>query len=222
MVDAERLLKIYRKARARLGKIENFKDAQDYAESLSAAIARILGDMDLTEATEEEIAAMLRPTLKEAQNDAIRAARLAQNAQNAAVRLNIGTLTAEASTAAPLEIAEQLAGKAVTKDFVEGLLSQKIIGSIDETERKNIEARDNMGLKVHIVRKYSDRGLRAGTKYAEPCQWCLSRCGEWDNYQAAKAAGCFERHPGCLCTIDYDTGKIHYAVRGRGAWWKKD
>ena len=111
----------------------------------------------------------------------------------------------------------QLAGKIAAPGLVKNLIKQSTIGAVDETIRRNAEAREEMGLDVSIVRTYSDVGLRAGTKYSEDCEWCLERCGEWDNYKDAKDAGCFERHPGCLCMIDYHVGKTH-SVSSGGGW----
>lgn len=208
MDAAKDVLRQYLRGRKISSGIKTFGDAQKYAEGLAGTLAKVLGS-DFSEVTEDELADVLRTVLRRAYDDAASMAMTAQYAQNAKLRLQLGALRAEFDAAEVESLAQELAGKAVTGEFVEHLLQKDLIGAIDETIRRNAEARQDMGLEVHIVRTYSDVGLRSGTKYAEDCEWCISRCGEWDNYREAYDAGCFERHPGCLCTIDYTVGTTH-------------
>lgn len=220
-MDATQALNEYRKARPKLSGIETFEAAQLYAEDAGAAVAKIFATMDLEELaamSTDDLAALLRPALRAAYGDSVNAAAMAQRIQNAQAQLGLGVLEADFDAATVRAIAEQLVGKEFSVEFLENLIKQETLKGFDETVRKNAEARDNMGLKVHIVRTYSDVGLRSGTKYAEPCEWCLSRCGEWDNYKEAYAAGCFERHPGCGCIIEYEVGKTHTIQRAPGNW----
>ena len=98
------------------------------------------------------------------------------------------------------------------------LVEKELVGLVDDTVRINAEAREELGLTTHITRTYSDVGLRSGTKYSEDCEWCKSRCGSWDNYRDAYEAGAFERHPGCLCEIDYHVKNTHTRSRGSYKW----
>jgi hypothetical protein len=103
----------------------------------------------------------------------------------------------------------------VTDDYVRGLVTNNSLGVVDDAIRINSEASENVGLFVHIVRRYDDVGLHNGK---DVCQWCMEREGEWDDYQDALAAGAFERHPGCGCIIDYNVGKTHTWSNTKGAW----
>lgn len=216
MDDVKVILRNYARGKKAVRGIDTFADAQNYAEKLGKALADALGD-SFEDVAEEELSSVLRAVLKRAYDDSAVGAATAQFRQNQKAKLGIGTLRAEFDPADADKIAEELAGKIVEPGFVQNLIKQKTIGAVDETIRRNVEAREEMGLEVNIVRKYSDVGLRAGTKYSEDCAWCLERCGEWDNYKDAKDAGCFERHPGCLCEIDYHVGRTH-SVSSGGGW----
>lgn len=217
-MDAEKIVRAYMKAHKSLKGIKSYTDAQLYAENAGKNAAEALGEYDYTDVEQSELSMVLRILLRQTHHDASSAARIAQRLVNEQAGIGVGVLTATFDPTEADKIAEELVGRAVTKEFVQTILQQKAVGAVDETIRKNSEAQDNMGLKVHIVRKYSDVGLRDGTPYAEPCQWCLSRCGEWSSYSDAYQAGCFERHPGCLCEIDYEVGKTHTRTRGWSGW----
>lgn len=216
MDDVKTILRNYARGKKAVRGIDTFGDAQNYAEKLGKALADALGN-DFDGIAEEELSGVLRTVLKRAYDDSAVGAASAQFRQNQKAKFGIGTLRAEFDPADADRAAEELAGKIVEPGFVQNLIRQKTIGAVDETIRRNAEAREEMGLEVSIVRKYSDVGLRAGTKYSEDCEWCLERCGEWDNYKDAKDAGCFERHPGCLCEIDYHVGRTH-SVSSGGGW----
>lgn len=217
-MDADKIVRAYMKAHKTLKGIKTYNDAQLYAEAVGKNATDALGEYDFTNVSESELSAVLRLLMRQAHFDASSAAKVAQRLQNEAAGLGVGVLEAAFDPANVDKVAAELAGKAVTKAFVGNLLQQQTVGAVDDTIKRNSEAHDSMGLRVHIVRKYSDVGLRDGTPYAEPCQWCLSRCGEWDNYKEAYNAGCFERHPGCLCEIDYEVGKTHTRTRGLSGW----
>lgn len=216
MDDVKTILRNYARSKKAVRDIDTFGAAQNYAEKLGNILADAIGT-DFEDIAEEDLALVLRSVLKRAYDDSAVAAASAQHRQNQKAKLGIGTLRAEFDPANADKVAEELAGKIVEPGFVQNLIKQKTIGAVDETIRRNAEAREEMGLEVSIVRKYSDVGLRAGTKYSEDCAWCLERCGEWDNYKDAKDAGCFERHPGCLCEIDYHVGRTH-SVSSGGGW----
>lgn len=213
MDDGKVMLRKYMRGK-KIGKeIATFADAQKQAEQLGQLLADTLGS-DFSDVSEVELAAALKLVLRHAYDDSTSVAAMAQRAQNGKLKANIGALRGEFDPAEADKIAEELAGKLVTAEYVTGIIQKATVGAVDETVRKNAEARENMGFEVHISRTYSDVGLRNGTKYSEDCQWCLERCGDWDNYQDAYNAGCFERHPGCLCIIDYQVGKTHTMSSG--------
>ncbi len=103
----------------------------------------------------------------------------------------------------------------ITDDYLRNLVKNNSLGVVDETLRINAAAATNMVLIVHITRKYDDVGLHNGK---DVCQWCMDREGDWTDYPEAYSAGCFERHPGCGCVIDYHVGKTHTWSNSKGGW----
>lgn len=76
----------------------------------------------------------------------------------------------------------------------------------DDFQKTNAEIREELGYDQVVIRTYDDVGLHHGTKYAQPCQWCLDRAGTWD-YAEARDNGVFNRHPGCNCKIEVITSE---------------
>lgn len=180
----------------KLPTIQSFIDAQKYAERLGADIMDTLPD----EITEEVAEDTLIPMLSDAAKKVIRAAMLAQLITDKNAGVGLAALSPEFNARLVAElIIDEIAEGGQTRS----LIDKNLIGIVDDTVRINAEAREELGLKTHVIRTYSDVGLRNGTKYSEDCEWCLSRCGEWDSIEDAKRDGCFERHPGCLCEINY-------------------
>lgn len=216
----EIILREYLRSRPRADNgIKSFKDAQLYAEEIGDIMAGAIADNCNFEMCDEAAAVeILEPLLRQAYKDAARAGSIAQQTQNRRAQLGLGTLEAEFDASVVPKIAEKVAYRPVLREDLSNLLTQRTLGAVDETIRVNVRAREEMGLKVHIVRRYDNVGLRSGTKHAEDCQWCLERCGEWDDYQEAYDAGCFERHPGCGCMIEYHVGKTHTWQNSAGGW----
>lgn len=183
--------------------IKTFIDAQKYAEQLGGDIVESLAE----EMTEEEIIEALIPSLQSAGKNIARAARIAQSIIDDNAGLGLASLEPE------FNVMQMAARIAQSIAYGNNATEKELVGIVDETVRINAEAREDLGLTTHIVRTYSDVGIRNGTKYSEDCEWCLSRCGEWNSYADAYAAGAFERHPGCKCEIDYYYDKT--GTRGR-------
>ena len=219
--DVNRILRIYEATRKRSGKMQAFSDVQDYILSLGDAAAKALNGIDFSAMTESEIVAILNPILKRAHSDAVSAEASMIRSAIKRAKLGIDTLAPKYSADKTRELARDFSAKQVSLDYARNAISRRIMESADETVRENAQAHYDMGLTVHIVRRYSSLGLRNGTPYAEPCQWCLDRCGEWDNYQDAYDAGCFERHDGCCCQIDYDVGGTHTTSRDKWNWYNR-
>ena len=217
MVDAEKVTKEYSRLHKPPRDIKTFAEAQEYSGKAGKALAKALGntfdDMD-----EDEIAELLKAVLKRPFRDSAAATALAQKAQLEVAGLGINALRADYDESKAVALAQELFGKEVSMELVENLLSRETLRAYDETIRKNVEANNNMGLRTHITRTYGDVGLHAGTPYAEDCQWCLSRCGEWFDYSEAYNSGAFERHPGCTCEIEYKVGKTHTRSTGGNNW----
>lgn len=219
--DINRILRIYEAARKRSGKMRAFSDVQDYVLSLGDAVAKALNGIDFSAMTESEIVAVLNPILKRAHSDAVSAEVSMIRSAIKQAKLGISALAPQYSADAARKLARDFSARQVSLDYVRNAISRRIMESADETVRENAQVHYDMGLTVHIVRRYSSLGLRNGTPYAEPCQWCLDRCGEWDNYQEAYDAGCFERHDGCCCQIDYDVGGTHTTSRDKWNWYNR-
>lgn len=201
-----------------------YTDAQAYAEKTAEELVKSIERfVSIESLTQEDAVALFGPALESNYKVVAAICRQVQERINEAAKIGAGVLEPEFDMARAQQVGIAITdAENKTPDLVRNLVTENSLNVVGDSIRKNSEAQENMGLKVHVVRKYSGKGLRAGTKYAEPCQWCLKRCGSWDNYKDAQAAGCFERHPGCLCTIDYDVEKTHYTVRGRGAWWERN
>ena len=219
--DVNRILRIYNAARKRTGKMRAFSDVQDYAMSLGDAVAKALNGIDFSVMTESEIVSVLNPILKRAYSDAVKAGASKVQAVIESAGIGLNTLTPQYSGQIAKELAKDFSARELSLDYVRNAVSRRLMEGTDETIRQNAQAHYDMGLTVHIVRKYSSLGLRNGTPYAEPCQWCLERCGEWDNYQEAYDAGCFERHDGCCCQIDYDVGGTHTTSKDKWNWYNR-
>lgn len=192
--------------------IKTFLDAQMYAEQLGEDIMETITE----EMTEDELIAALFPALKVAGKRVIDAAAIVQRLIDAAAGVGLAPLEPEFN-------ARRRTANLVS-DIIEApltapkLVEKELVGLVDDTVRINAEAREELGLTTHITRTYSGVGLRSGTKYSEDCEWCKSRCGSWDNYRDAYEAGAFERHPGCLCEIDYHVENTHARSRGSYKW----
>ena len=99
------------------------------------------------------------------------------------------------------------AANCTTQTELDNALTDPVIAAnrkfYDDFQKANAELRVELGLRQMVVRQYDDVGLHNGK---DTCGWCLERAGTWD-YADAKAAGVFQRHPGCGCTIEVYTEK---------------
>lgn len=214
-------LKEYMRMRKRAKDIESFADAEAYAEEIGLACTNVVKKIGLeafADMVEADVVELLKPILKKAFDDATSAAVSAHLLQLARLGLGLGALRPEYDQSAAQTVAEQFAGKVLTEDYVLNVLTQHTLSAVDKTISKNAAANAEMGLETRITRKYSGIGIRRGTKHAEDCAWCKSRCGKWDDYDEAIAAGCFERHPGCRCIVDYKVGRTHTVATGMNGW----
>jgi hypothetical protein len=154
--------------------------------------------------------------MKKNHEEVVRVCARAQNDMYRKAGVGLNALTPEFNAEKARGIAQVITdAEEVTDDYMRNLVKNNALGVVDDMIRINSEASENVGLYVHIVRKYDDVGLHNGK---DVCQWCMEREGEWDNYQEALAAGAFERHPGCGCVIDYHVGKTHTWSNTKGAW----
>lgn len=158
---------------------------------------------------------MLDACLQANHADVAKVAAKVQRIVYDAADVGIGVLQPEYNRMTTRALVEKLIDGTETFENLKNLIVKESLGASDETIRKNSAAADNMGLRCHIIRKYDGVGVH---NRKDPCEWCLAREGEWDNYAEALAAGAFERHPGCGCYIEYIVGKKRTYSTSAGVW----
>lgn len=209
-----KLTDLYRNAK-------DYLDAMAYAKGSGDELAQTISVLaDIASMSEDELAQLLDACLKVNHGNVTAVCMRAQGAVNRRARLNIGALTADYSP----EVARTMAAKLIDSqdpsfEHLKNLVIKETMGAVDRTISKNAAAQSEMGLTCRIVRKYDDVGLHDGK---DPCQWCLDREGEWDNYQDAYNAGAFERHDGCGCMITYEVGRTRTWSASKGTWTNMD
>ena len=223
MADIQRIIRIYqtmmrndKQAQSLAEAARDMKSAEKYAERAGDNMMRaIKNSVELSGMSEEEAKPIVTALLNKVHNDAVRIAQRAQRNINERAGNGLGTLAAEFDKHLAETIAEDVAGKELTDGYIRNRIIHSARKAVDDTIAANARAHEDMGLVVHITRTYDDVGLHDGK---DQCEWCLERCGEWDNYEDAYNAGAFERHPGCGCIIDYHVGKTHTWANGSGGW----
>lgn len=218
-MDIKQIIRIYEN---RIGSIKtkgisDFASLQKYARRTGKTLADIIAEyVDIPELTEEDATQLFMMTLKANHDEVVRVFRQVQRSTNREAGVNLGILDADFNSELARDIARTIVdSQQFTREYVENLVVNHSNKVVDESMRLNAEAQSNVGLNVHISRKYDDVGLHGGK---DTCQWCMDRQGEWDNYQGALAAGAFERHPGCGCVIEYEVGKTHTWSNSLRGW----
>lgn len=224
-MDVEQILKIFGK---KLGsnkklleiarKASTYADAQKYAQEAAETLYRVLGGeyLDMNTLTQNEMLALLTATLKRNYESVSRVCEAVQKQINTNAGLGIGVVDPEFDA----EKVENMVTTIVETEepspaFVRNLIVNNSVETVDTAIRRNTEAHSNLGLDTLITRTYDDVGLHGGK---DRCEWCLERCGTWTDYEEAKRAGAFERHPGCGCVIDYKVRKTHTISNQQSRW----
>jgi hypothetical protein len=213
-----RLLRKNVRLNALAEKAWSYKDAHEFADKAADLVFEVLKLHmdDPANITREEAVQIFTAVMKKNHEEVVRVCARAQNDMYRKAGVGLNALTPEFNAEKARGIAQVITdAEEVTDDYMRNLVKNNALGVVDDMIRINSEASENVGLYVHIVRKYDDVGLHNGK---DVCQWCMEREGEWDNYQEALAAGAFERHPGCGCVIDYHVGKTHTWSNTKGAW----
>lgn len=225
MADVNQILRVYGKylqknvrLKALAEKAWSYEDAHEFADKAADLVFEVLklhmGDP--ANITRDEAVQIFTAVMKKNHEEVVKVCARAQNDMYRKAGVGLNALTPEFNAEKARGIAQAITdAEEVTDDYVRNLVKNNALGVVDDMIRINSEASENVGLYVHIVRKYDDVGLHNGK---DVCQWCMEREGEWDNYQEALAAGAFERHPGCGCVIDYHVGKTHTWSNTKGAW----
>ena len=224
MADVEKILRVYGKQlrnnvrlKALAERAYSYTDAQQYATKAAEILCDVLKMyMDPSTVTYDEALQIFTSTMQKNYSAVSSICARAQNKiyQEAGVGLQALVPEYNAEMARGLAVAITDAEE-VTDDYVRNLVVNNSRKIVDEAIRENAEAGERMGIVVHITRRYDDVGLHNGK---DVCEWCKEREGEWDDYQEAYNAGCFERHPGCGCVIDYHVGKTHTWSNSKGGW----
>lgn len=221
LAEFERRVESNQTLKALMKKIKSHDDAIKYAKEIGAELGGVLSEVaDLSDSDVDEVSEMLTPCFRLSYGNLRDVCNQSQRVILKRMGLDIGILDPKEYTAEDIIKASKdiVNLSEITKQYLQNITTKSALSVVDDSVRVNAEAREKMGLKVHIVRRYDDVGLRDGTKYAEPCKWCLAREGEWDSYEDAVAAGAFERHPGCGCYIGYEVGKTRRWSMRAGTW----
>lgn len=223
-MDVTQIIRVYEKRlrdsptiKDMAARAATYKDAQGYATKTAEALLDVINRfVDVTALTQDEALELFPAVLERNYTEVAQICAKVQQKINKSAGLGLKALEPEFN----LEKAQGLAtaitdAEEITQDYIRNLIINNSRSIVDDTVRINAEAESNMGLTVHITRRYDDVGLHDGKT---PCQWCLDREGEWDSYPEAHAAGVFERHPGCGCVIEYHVGKTHTWSNSKGGW----
>jgi hypothetical protein len=224
MADVNQILRVYGKylqknvrLKALAEKAWSYEDAHKFADEAAGLLCDVLKlYMDPATVTYDDAVRIFEAAMQKNYSDVTKVCAKVQRDMYRKAGVGLNALTPEFNAEKARGIAQVITdAEEVTDDYMRNLVKNNALGVVDDMIRINSEASENVGLYVHIVRKYDDVGLHNGK---DVCQWCMEREGEWDNYQEAFSAGAFERHPGCGCMIDYHVGKTHTWSNTKGAW----
>ena len=220
-MDVNQILRLYSKRirdsdalRKIAANAKTYKAAQGYA----AKVAEIFCDLgiDVPGYTSDELAQVIVEAMRTDHAEVARICRKVQSEINAAIGIGMNPIEPEFNAERARGIATAVSDMAeFTPDYFRSLIENFSRSIVDDSIAENARAQRAAGLVTRIVRVYDDVGLHGGK---EPCQWCLDRQGEWDDYYEAKNAGAFERHPGCKCYIEYHVKKTHTWSNATGKW----
>lgn len=197
-----------------INKTATYLDADKYALEVAKALGKSLSDNlqwgALSEAEYKEVISQVLPAGLESTYETVSEyAGSVQRGLNEYSNIKLQVIKPEIKSEEILYITNK-AVKSKQYTEVAGAINQEAMNFAQNVATKmmkeNAGFQKNVGYDIRVVRKYDDIGLHRGTKYAEACEWCLEREGEW-SYDEAKDKGVFERHPGCECIITYKAEK---------------
>jgi hypothetical protein len=224
MADVNQILRVYGKhlrnnvrLKALAERAYSYKDAQEFATKTADVLCDVLKMyMDPATVTPEDAMQIFTAVVRRNYTEVAKICEQVQHKIYADAGVGLNAIAPEFNPEKARGLATAITdAEQVTDDFVRNMVVNSARSVVDEAIRINTEASENVGLTVHIKRRYDDIGLHNGK---DVCQWCLDREGEWDNYEDAYNAGVFERHPGCGCTIEYEVGKTHTWSNSAGRW----
>lgn len=224
MTDVNQILRVYGKhlqknvrLKALAEKAWSYEDAHKFADEAAGLLCDVLKlYMDPATVTYDDAVRIFEATMQKNYSEVTKVCAKVQRGMYRKAGVGLNALTPEFDAEKARGLATVVTeSEEITDDYLRNLIKNNSLGVVDETLRINAAAATNMGLYVHITRKYDDVGLHNGK---DVCQWCMDREGDWTDYQEAYSAGCFERHPGCGCVIDYHVGKTHTWSNSKGGW----
>ena len=224
MADVNQILRVYGnrlRQNVRLNALAqnaaSYKDAQEYATKAASVLCDVLKVyVDPATITFDEAVQIFFAVMQKNHANVARVCTKVQQNIYRSAGVGLRALAPDFNADMAKGIATVVTDtEEITDEYIRTLVTNNTLKIVDESIRKNAEASERVGMVVHIVRRYDDVGLHDGK---DVCQWCLDREGEWDNYDEAYSAGCFERHPGCGCVIEYHVGKTHTWSNTKGAW----
>lgn len=202
-------------------RLNTYADAQAFAKLAGNNLRIVLNPTDIVGMDEDQLTAVLNPLLKEMSTQVGNAVAIVQKKINRSAGIGLNALVPEYSPETARSVARNIVSGMETAEALKDLpeVGKQIVNEamkvVDEGLRMNAEAHYRSGLETKIIRRYDDVGVH---NRKDPCEWCLSRAGEYSSYMDAYNAGVFERHPGCGCTVEYHVGKTHSFRDASGAW----
>ncbi len=227
MADVQQIVRVFEKKvrdskalKDLAKKASRYPDAQKYAEKSAETLMEAIEQfVDVLNLPQDEAVAIFGAGLEANYKEVSNICKQVQKKTNKRIGIDIGALEPEFDITRAQGIGIAITdAEEKTRDFVRNLITNNSLSIVDDAIKINSQAQESMGLTVHITRRYDGVGLRDGTKYAEPCQWCLEREGDWTDYKEAYEAGAFQRHPGCGCVITYEVGKTRTWQNRAGGW----
>lgn len=229
MVTSEQVLAAFRrrlqsnkKLASLLRSADGYGKANDFAKTCGKELAKVIADVasEFAGLDAKAVYSILEPSLRENYAEVAKFCKYAQKAIYRDAGLGLGALEpaySEVIARNAYRVAEGIAEatEPLTLEGLANLVAHAGMTVVDTSIDTNAEAAANMGLETHIVRTYDGVGLHDGK---DPCKWCMDRAGDWTDYKSAYDAGCFERHPGCGCRIDYHVGKTRTWSNRAGTW----
>lgn len=223
----EKLLRAYRwtlNTKINHIRLNTYADAQAFAKLAGDNLRIALNPTDITGMDEAQLVAVLNPLLKEMSTQVGNAVAIVQRKINRSAGIGLNALVPDYSPEVAKKIAQSIVSGKETSEALQYLKDLPAVGKeitneamkvVDEGVRMNMAAHSRSGLETKIIRRYDDVGVH---NRKDPCEWCMSRAGEYNSYADAMDAGVFERHPGCGCTIEYHVGRTHSFRDASGAW----
>lgn len=182
--------------------VKTYKDAHKYAERVSDVLIETLENAKLSGYVPDELFVkdLLRPLLNRDFMLCKDACEIAQDTLNKELKIGLKAIAPRSKTAIDhIETIAYMSDNPI--DAVKqgiGTFGHKIV---NDSVKRNADFQARAGMKIYIERVNNDVGLRAGTKYAEPCKYCDTWAGTFEYPNIPAEVWGF--HDGCKCEATY-------------------